>query len=277
MSGSQLPSAVFLGTARAGSTWLATQLHRHPDVFVPTAKDLYFFDREFDRGLDWYRRHFARGASVPARIDISHDYFHSPSAAERMSRVLPDAQLLVCLREPVSWVESILANSIRNGQRPETFDRMVGDQLGIVAAGLYSTYVEMWLRRYTSDQLLVYCYDDLKLDPEALLTRLLRFLGVGTDIHGDATEVVNAAATPRSRIAAATVRSSASVVRRLGMPEAVGRVKRSPLTQQVFYREASEQYRIPTDTAEALREFFASDVERLDALLSLDLRSRWGY
>ncbi|MEM1333477.1 MAG: sulfotransferase [Actinomycetota bacterium] len=278
MSDSELPNALFLGTARAGSTWLASQLRAHPDVFVPAAKDLYFFDREYGRGEEWYRSHFREGRHSSVRIDISHDYFHSPAAAQRIRRDLPDAKLICALREPAAWIESILSNSIRNGARRGSFDRMVGDQLGVIAAGLYSRYVEMWLTATGPEQLIFYPFEDLKRDPNRLLSRLLSFLEV--DPHSsalDPAQVVNAAAEPRSRLMAGLTRRAAVLVRGAGRPDLVGRVKSSPFAERLLYRESVRPFRLEEEDRHTLREFFRPDVERTETLLHLDLCNRWGY
>ena len=42
-----------------GSSWLHEVLIRHQQIFMPEAKDLYFFDRYYDRGLSWYLGQFS--------------------------------------------------------------------------------------------------------------------------------------------------------------------------------------------------------------------------
>ena len=36
-------------------------LSQHADVYMTPAKDLYYFDRYYHRGLDWYARQFSGG------------------------------------------------------------------------------------------------------------------------------------------------------------------------------------------------------------------------
>ncbi len=44
---------------KTGSTWLASNLRRHPDVFVPDIKEVKFFSTVgCCLGLDWYLDHF---------------------------------------------------------------------------------------------------------------------------------------------------------------------------------------------------------------------------
>ena len=54
------PNFIYIGPDKAGSSWLHDVLIEHPQVFMTPAKDLYFFDRYYDKGLDWYAAHFEK-------------------------------------------------------------------------------------------------------------------------------------------------------------------------------------------------------------------------
>ena len=60
---------------------------QHPDCYVPPIADPYFFDKNYGRGLDWYFKLFADAPPTALAIgEFSHDYIHSPEAAERIAR-----------------------------------------------------------------------------------------------------------------------------------------------------------------------------------------------
>ena len=85
----RLPNLVFLGPDKAGSTWLYQLLDWHPQAFVPPAKEMFFFDRYFDRGVDWYARQYADvGRHELVVADISHDYLFSSAAPVRIMETL---------------------------------------------------------------------------------------------------------------------------------------------------------------------------------------------
>ena len=46
----RLPNFIYIGPDKAGSSWLHEMLIGHPEVYLTPAKDLYFFDRYYDRG-----------------------------------------------------------------------------------------------------------------------------------------------------------------------------------------------------------------------------------
>ena len=76
----RLPNFIYLGPEKSGTSWLHGTLSRHPQVYLTPAKDLFFFNRFYDRGLDWYREQFAAADSEPVVGEIAHRYLTDPTA-----------------------------------------------------------------------------------------------------------------------------------------------------------------------------------------------------
>ena len=60
----QLPNLVIIGAQKCATSSLHRYLDAHPDVAMSDPKELNFFieEKEWSRGLDWYRSHFPAGA-----------------------------------------------------------------------------------------------------------------------------------------------------------------------------------------------------------------------
>ena len=58
-------------------------------------KGLHFFDRHFDRGVDWYKRQFNTGPHDTQYGEATPDYLYDPEARDRMAATLPEAKLIV--------------------------------------------------------------------------------------------------------------------------------------------------------------------------------------
>ena len=69
------PNFLYIGAEKAGSSWIYEILREHPQVYVPPAKDIQFFDKNFDKGIEWYLSLFGSGAGQIAIGEVSHDYF----------------------------------------------------------------------------------------------------------------------------------------------------------------------------------------------------------
>lgn len=50
---------LMVGCQRCGTTWIDAALRDHPEVFLPAEKQSYFFDRNYDKGIDWYLEKFS--------------------------------------------------------------------------------------------------------------------------------------------------------------------------------------------------------------------------
>src|SRR3954453_13232385 len=61
-----LPNLVVVGAQKCGTSGLHYYLGLHPEISMSRPKELNFFieERNFSRGVDWYRRHFGPAARV---------------------------------------------------------------------------------------------------------------------------------------------------------------------------------------------------------------------
>src|SRR6476660_7240250 len=87
----KLPTFFVVGPPRTGTSWLHTVLSQCTWLSHPT-KETRFFDINFDRGLDWYAAHYKRAMGERVVGEIAPTYFASPSARERIARLIPKAK-----------------------------------------------------------------------------------------------------------------------------------------------------------------------------------------
>src|SRR5688572_29905885 len=73
-----LPNLIVIGAQKCGTSGLHYYLGLHPDVSVSEPKELNFFiaERNWPRGLDWYRSRLDQSAAV--RVDASPNYTAYP-------------------------------------------------------------------------------------------------------------------------------------------------------------------------------------------------------
>ena len=199
-----LPGFLIIGAARAGTTSLHAYLMRHPSVGAPTHKELHFFDLNFDRGLEWYRRHFP--AALPGNRsgtltgEASPYYLFHPAVPARVKDTLPDVRLVTLVRNPVDRAYSQHQLAQRHGRDELSFEDAIAAEPGrlegevermmtdasydgvsyrhhsYLARGLYAEQLERWYEHFTREQLLVLRSEDLFADPPAAVAQVLRFL-----------------------------------------------------------------------------------------------------
>lgn len=117
--GTWLPDFVLAGAMRSGSSSLFRYLNDHPAIFMPAEKELHYFDRGLDRGLDWYRERFQAAAPGQLLGEATPGYLASEDALSRMVETLPDVRVLMVLRDPVSraYCTPIAAANVAPGRR----------------------------------------------------------------------------------------------------------------------------------------------------------------
>lgn len=276
------PNFLYIGPDKAGSSWLHEVLIRHPQVFMPEAKDLYFFDRYYDRGPGWYLPLFApAGPQHEVVGEVCQDYLFHPEAAQRIEESLgAGVRTMVTLRDPADRAWSSYLYALKQGEPHGTFLSALQDEkLKLLEHGRYASSLRPYLERFGRERVHVAVFDDLVRDPQAFVDDLLSFLQVAPmTLPDDLLEARLPAGRARSTVVSRAVRRASDLARERGAANVIGRVKRSPLVQKVLYAPLKDDK--PEMTAaerEAVQCALASEVAELDRLFGLELARRWGW
>jgi hypothetical protein len=276
---SVVPNFAYIGTSKAGSTWLFNALAGHPDVCLASNKGLYYFDQHFDEGQQWYLDHFRAAGDRKAVGEISHSYLSSPQAAARIAELNPGMRLLVCLREPVDRAFSDYLDLVKNGQFDGPFSAALEQYPRLLDRGRYATHLQRYLDLFPRQQLHVSLFDDLRTDPQTYADEVFGFLGIQRlELPPADLKSRMPAGTPRSTAVATAAKTMSKVAKRTGLRRLRSRVKRSVLVRQALYRPYKDD-RPTVDPALAaeLRLGFADEVLRLDSMLGRPVSGIWGY
>ncbi|MFQ5889925.1 MAG: sulfotransferase domain-containing protein [Gemmatimonadota bacterium] len=269
------PTFLFIGPDKTGSTWLHEMLRQHPQCYVPAIKDIYFFDRHYGRGMDWYLGFF-REAPADARAvgELSHDYFFSQQAAERIAADLPGVRLLTFLRDPADRTFSQYLYMIRSGRTRVGFEEALEEYPELTGNSLYYKHLSVYLELFERDRLGLFLFDDLVADSRAFAADVFVFLGLDASVEIEYERKVLPASRPRSFLAARLAKLGANAARRLGLPGLVGTVKRSAATHWLYSPfEEADRPKMRPETRSRLLRIFRPDVERLEEALGRDLGS----
>ena len=276
---SAIPNFAYVGTSKAGSTWLFNALAAHPDVYLASNKGLYYFDQHFDEGPQWYLDHFRAAGDKPAVGEISHSYLSSPEAAARIAAFNPDMRLLVCLREPVDRAFSDYLDLVKNAQFDGPFSEALEKFPRLLERGRYATHLQRYLDLFPREQLHVSLFDDLRSDPQAYADDVFSFLGAQRlELPPADLKSRMPAGKARSSAVAAAAKSASKLAKQVGLRRLRSRVKRSVVVRQALYRPyRDDRPTIDPALAEELRRDFTDEVLRLDSMLGRGVSERWGY
>ena len=269
----KLPNFLYVGTDKAGSTFIYELLRAHPDCFVPRAKDIYYFDKHYARGPQWYAQFFAGAAGKVCIGELSHDYLHSRVAALRIRRDLGQIRIIISIREPVSRAFSSYLFLLRHGISCGTFQEAASRFPDIIEGSLYAEPIARYQDLFGGCRVHVIVFDNIRSRPTKVQRELYEFLELDPSaaLPIDLTKRVLPAARPRVKTIAKLAKAGAVVSRRLGLVNMVGKVKSSALAQRLLY----SPYEIYPQISEAergyFRDFFSRDIERTAALIGVDL------
>lgn len=270
------PTFLYIGVARAGSTWLFHVLCEHPDVYVPPAKGVDFFDKYFCKGADWYFPLFAGAGNAKAVGDISHDYYVSKAAALRIHGLLPNAKLICCLREPVDKVISGYFYN-RNTHIKKTvslLDYAHSDE--VLTQVDYYPHLRCYYDLFPPENIQILLYDELRSDPCEFVRKVYSFIGVAPDYEPPSLWArINAAHEPRAQSVAHLAKRAADGLRRMGMPNWVGRIKQNGLVNGLLFKRMFKRPDVSREVEEELKRVLRKDMDKLEELIGKPLPSGW--
>lgn len=199
----QLPDFIIVGAMKAGTTSLTSYLFQHPRIAPPRRKEIHYFDSpEYAHGDRWYRAHFPVRRAGFVTGEASPYYFCHPHCPARAHALVPDARLIVMLRNPIDRALSHYHHQVRHGREPLPFDaaidaeadrlageleRMLEDEryyshpfwaYSYLTRGRYAEQLERWLRFYPRERMLIIGSESFYADPERWHSATLDFLGL---------------------------------------------------------------------------------------------------
>lgn len=139
-----LPELVLVGAQRCGTTALTEAIFRLPMVERPRrGKGSHFFSYNYVKGWPWFQSQFPTrraAARVEARtghrlvcFDACPYYLFHPFALDRLAAALPDAKVLVMLRDPVDRAISHYHHSVANGDEQLPLEAALDAEAGRLA------------------------------------------------------------------------------------------------------------------------------------------------
>ncbi len=277
---SRLPNFIYIGTNKAGSTWLYSVLDHHPDVYMAPGKALYFFSHHYRRGTQWYRNQFKLASDQRIVGEVSHTYMYCKDVSHRIAAMNADIRLMVCLREPADRAFSDYLDGVKNGQIHCGFDDALQQVPALVDRGRYAKYLAPYIELFGREKIHVAVFDELKANANEFALKLFRFLDIEKrQLPASQTNKMMPAGQPRSQLMTKMTKKMSHAARSLGLRKLRGKAKTSRLVRNMLYRPYSvgDKPRMSSDTEQRLRALFKEDICELDSLLATNLQDAWGY
>ncbi len=174
----RLPDVIGVGPPRTGSTWLYNALRDAVDM-PEGVKEPQFFSTFYDKGIDWYARHFRNATGKRPVGEISPPYFFHADTPERVKIHIPNCKIVATMRNPVDRIYSVYKLMRHYGWvRRGTLDEVLQTRPDLGGGNRYASHLETWFDTFGRENVLVTMYDELRDDPQEYLNRVCDFIGV---------------------------------------------------------------------------------------------------
>ncbi len=256
------PDFLIIGAAKAATTWLQRCLQAQPSVFMPDP-ELHYFSREYHRGADWFNSFFTEAPEGALTGEKSNSYFEQPEAMRRIKEHVPEAKLILQLRNPIERAYSDYCMLFRRGEVDAKIERYFQPGERFLEGGRYGHHLDHIDDLFPTDQVLIVVYDDVRDQPAEHLARVRDFLGLTT-----LTPIESRVKDKNEAIVPAPIRKALK-----GLKPAL-----APYRNSAWFKRArgliAKEPRYPAltpDLHDCLCNYYADDIETLARRLGRDL------
>ena len=205
-----LPNYYIIGGQKCGTGSLYTYLLQHPNVQPAISKEPSYFDRYYDRGLNWYKICFPFGfhKTYYKKIkkqkfvtgEASVRYLDHPFTPKRLKKITPNAKFIILLRNPIDRAYSQHTRVSGTGRDPLTFEEAIekeeertkpefkkmeenemywsGDyfRFSYLSRGIYVDKLERWFSVFPKEQFLIIQSEEFFKNTSNVYREVLQFL-----------------------------------------------------------------------------------------------------
>ena len=189
-------SFLICGSQKSGTSALDRYLRQHPQLFLPTEKELHFFDDEMESwpnpNLEKLHQHFREANPEQLCGEATPITMYWDPAPVRVWNYNPEMKLVVLLRDPVERAYSHWAMETARGAESLSFRDAIALEHQRAAAcrphqdrihsysdrGFYSSQIRRLRRLFGNDNVLVMRQSWLQQDPQACLDKVCEHLGI---------------------------------------------------------------------------------------------------
>jgi len=311
----RLPNFFIVGTGKAGTTSLYSYLRQHPEIYMSPVKEPGYFaseiradafsepllrhvglqSRELPKVLndggtykpygwiagEWedYERLFQAAGEETALGEASAAYLWSSTAAANIRARVPDAKIIMILRDPAERAFSQYLHLLSVGLTGATFrqhleccarggERKLSTTYPFLEIGLYHQQVKRFLDLYPRSRIRIYWYEEAWREPASLLADVFRFLNVDDNFQPDLSRHTHQRRAPRFVTLHHLLKSSGLwyPTKTLIPAGAISRLRK------LAFRAGPSLTMDPADR-QYLVDYYRDDIRRLSTLLDRDLTS----
>ncbi|NEN89698.1 MAG: sulfotransferase [Okeania sp. SIO3H1] len=293
-----LPNFIVIGAAKSGTTSVWSYLKQHPQVFMSKPKEPNFFIfegvklpyysgpddeetliRKLYQGtitdFETYQTLFQDVGEARAIGEASVRYLYFPQAAERIKKYIPDAKMIIMLRNPVNRLYSQYVMNVRDLLEPLPLSEAITAEDERISKNWdcawhytklssYYNQVKFYLDLFSPQQIKVIIYEYFCRDTVGIMQELYRFIDVDDSFIPNCSKS-NSGYWPKSFL----------IHRLLKEPNAIKLTLEKALPRKTYNKALKFFHKsnkgaippIPTTVKDDLKQLFRKDILNLQELL----------
>jgi hypothetical protein len=282
----KLPNFFIVGAPKAGTTSLHAYLGQHPQVYMSPVKEPSYFAPDLcwaPQIFSWegYLGLFSNVRDEIAIGEATASYLWSQTAARNIAAHVPQARIIISLRNPVDRAFSQYLQMLSHGVTRRSFREQIiwslrgssGRKFGLLwpflELGLYSEQISRYFDHFPRSRIHISCYEELARAPGRLMAELFSFLDVDPAFVPNVCRRHNEPQILRANWAVYWLKQwgAWAQLRKLA-PLPLG-----PRLRSLLVRSRGSLHMQPADHA-FLTDYYRDDIARLASLLNRDL-SAW--
>lgn len=274
------PNFFIVGATRSGTSSLYEYLNDTPGIFMSAMKEPALFSISINRRKpvqdeNEYLKLFETARDDQPIGEASTRYFIDPQSPSLIQSKIPNAKIIIILRDPVERAFSSYLYYLRR-EKHEPFDVIIkksmhtdlgGDYLLclVVKGGLYYEPVKRYMDTFGRNSVKVLFYEEFFSDVQNNFKELLKFLNVASEPPKIINTVFNESKKPKNKIAK-LILSIDDVVWKMGLKSIFSFLPDRKSLENKFL-ESAEKSQISNKEKQTLIDYYRDDVNKLKILL----------
>ncbi|MGM0411497.1 MAG: sulfotransferase domain-containing protein [Bacillota bacterium] len=271
-----LPDFLIIGAQKSGTTWIYEVLKSHPKIaMAKNRKEVHYFDRYYDRGIEWYKKRFPDKFSGLIG-ETTPKYIYDKKVPERIKKNIPDVKLICILRNPIKRAYSQYKYLVQEKNYNNSFRQSIDEYIDIKERGLYYNQLFRYLKYFNKTQIKIIIFEEMLENKKEKLEEVANFLNLNYDfdeekIYGKA----NVSKIPKFK---KTYSFTKSIVKKLYDYDLVFIINFFEKIgfKKIFFSENNHNFpEMNTEMYNFLKQYYREDIEKLEVLLDKDLKKIW--
>lgn len=297
-----LPSFLFVGTAKAGTTSLYHYLKEHPDICIPSKETFYFLNDKYqDNNLSYPKQRSSEQVvfseqdyddlynscdhKIAGEIGTGYLYHYQHCIPKIKKKLGKEVKVLIILRNPIDRTYSSYQHFLKDLHEEGSFEDSLDQEESRMSegwdfmwhhksVGLYYNQVKAYLSEFEHVKIIL--FDELKGNPQKVFSDICEFIGASDKARPDFKRQFNPSGVPKVAWFQKLI-TQETIFKRIFRPVfrlIYGEERRSAIKKNIKSKNLKRVSPMSEETKSMLINFFKEDIKQLEGLIGLNL-SHW--